>query len=205
MSGGRLRAVVFDLGKVLVDFDYGIAARKLAEQSEASANEIQTIIDQSPLLFRYESAEMNTPEFFAEVKKRIRFTGTFDEFAAAFADIFTEVPEMTRLHAELRERGLHTSVLSNTNEIAIAHVRKNFPFFAGFDDYVFSFEHAALKPHERIYRIAEQCSGTRGSEILFIDDKPENVSGAQQLGWQTICHRSADETIRRVREIVEDA
>jgi epoxide hydrolase-like predicted phosphatase len=200
-----VRAVVFDLGKVLVDFDYGIAARKLAQRSGASAADIQRIIDQSPLLFRYESAQMTTPEFFAEAKEQIRFTGTFDEFAAAFADIFTEIPEMTRLQAHLRDGGLHTSVLSNTNEIAIAHVRKNFPFFAGFADYVFSFEHAALKPDERIYRIAEQRSGVRGGEVLFIDDKPENVSGARQLGWQTICHQSADETIRRVREIMEVA
>lgn len=197
-----IRAVVFDLGKVLVDFDYGIAARKLAEQAQSSAADIQRLIDQSSLLFRYESAELSTAEFFDEIKKQIGFRGSFDEFAAAFADIFTEIPAMTKLHAELRGRGLHTSVLSNTNEIAIAHVRKNFPFFSGFADYVFSFEHAAMKPRERIYRIVEQRSGMSGSEVLFIDDKPENVAGAVRLGWQTICHRSADETIQQVREIV---
>ena len=200
-----IRAVVFDLGKVLVDFDYGIAARRLAEQSNASAVEIQRIIDQSPLLLRYESSEMTTSEFFAEVKKQIRFTGAFDEFAAAFADIFTEIPEMTRLSGELRDRGFHTSVLSNTNEIAISHVRRKFPFFSDFADYVLSFEQGALKPHERIYRILEKRSGMSGSEILFIDDKPENVSGALRLGWQTICHRSVGETRRRVREMVEAA
>jgi epoxide hydrolase-like predicted phosphatase len=197
-----IRAVVFDLGKVLVDFDYGIAARKLAEHSRVSVAGVRRAIDQSPLLFRYESAELTTPEFFAEVKEQIGFGGSFDEFAAAFADIFTEIPEMTRLHAELRGRGLHTSVLSNTNEIAIAHVRKNFPFFSGFADYVFSFEHAALKPHERIYEIAERRSGVQPGEILFIDDKPENVAVAARRGWQTICHTASEDTIRHVRDLV---
>ena len=195
-----VKAVVFDLGKVLVDFDYGIAARKLAEQSAAPAHDIQRIIDQSPLLFRYESAGMTTAEFFNEVTKQIVFRGTFEEFAAAFADIFTEIPEMTKLHAELRNRGLKTFILSNTNEIAIAHVRRNFPFFAHFTNYIFSFEHGVLKPHERIYELTEQRSGCEPGEILFIDDRPENVEGATRRGWQTICHSSPADTARRVRE-----
>jgi glucose-1-phosphatase len=190
----KIRAVVFDLGKVLVDFDYGIAARKLAENSAAPAAEIQAVIDQSPLLFRYECAQMTTREFFDEVRARIAYRGTFDEFAAAFADIFTEIPEMTRLHAELARSGLPTFVLSNTNEIAITHVRRNFPFFANFNDYIFSFEHGALKPQAAIYEVAEQRSGCRGAEILFLDDKPENVEAAAKRGWRTICHRSIAET-----------
>ena len=193
-----VKAVVFDLGKVLVDFDYGIAARKLAENSGKYTDEIKTVIDQSPLLFRYESAQMTTPQFFDEVRQRIGFQGGFGEFAAAFADIFTEIPEMTRLHAALRARGLSTFVLSNTNEIAVAHVRRNFPFFARFTDYVLSFEHGVLKPEPRIYEIAEEKSGVQGGEILFLDDKPENVAAAAQRGWQTICHRSCDESIAAV-------
>ena len=189
-----VKAVVFDLGKVLVDFDYGIAARKLAEQSKASVEEIRSIIDQSPLLFRYECAQMTTAEFFAQVRQQIGFRGGFEEFAAAFADIFTEMPEMTRLHAEVRTRGLPTFILSNTNEIAIAHVRRNFPFFADFTDHIFSYEEAVLKPRVRIYEITEQRTGCRAGEILFLDDKPENVEAAAKRGWQTICHRSAQES-----------
>ena len=198
----KVRAVVFDLGKVLVDFDYGIAARKLAEQSALSAGEIRSIIDQTPLLFRYESAQMTTEEFFREVQHDIGFRGSFAEFAAAFADIFTEIPAMTRLNAEVRQRGLSTFVLSNTNAIAISHVRRNFPFFADFNDYVFSFEQGVLKPHERIYQIVEQRSGCREREILFLDDKAENVEAGAGRGWQTICHTSPEKSIPLVRELI---
>ena len=198
----KINAVVFDLGKVLVDFDYGIAARRLATQSKSSATEIRELIDQSALLFRYEAAKMTTAEFFDEVRRQIGFAGSFEEFAAAFADIFTEIPEMTRLHSEVRSAGLATFVLSNTNEIAISHVRKNFPFFARFNDYIFSFEHGVLKPHERIYEIAEQRIGSWGPEILFLDDKPENVKAAVTRGWQTLCHKSPEESIATVRALI---
>jgi epoxide hydrolase-like predicted phosphatase len=196
------KVVVFDLGKVLVDFDYGIAARKLALQSSAPATEIRALIDQSPLLFRYERAGMTTQEFFEEVRQRIEFRGSFEEFAAAFADIFTEIPEMTRLHSELRARGLPTFVLSNTNEIAVRHVRRNFPFFAHFTDYIFSFEHAVLKPDPGIYEIVEQRSSCRGSEILFLDDKPENVERGHERGWQVICHQSNQSSITAVHNLM---
>jgi epoxide hydrolase-like predicted phosphatase len=200
-----VKAVVFDLGKVLVDFDYGIAARKLAEKSAKPANEIQSLIDQSPLLFRYESAQMTTQQFFDEVRGRIGFRGNFDGFAATFAGIFTEIPEMTRLNAEVRARGVPTFVLSNTNELAIGHVRRNFPFFANFTDYIFSFEHGVLKPAQRIYEIAEQRAGCRGGKILFLDDKPENVEAGASRGWQTICHQSSEESIAAVRALISRA
>jgi FMN phosphatase YigB (HAD superfamily) len=142
----KIKTVIFDLGKVLVDFDYGIAARELAKKSAAPAEEIQTLIDQSPLLFQYESAQMTTNEFFDEVRRRIAYTGDLAAFAAAFADIFTEIPPMIRLHRELRQRGLPLFILSNTNEIAVGHIRRNFPFFREFTRHVLSWEHGVLKP-----------------------------------------------------------
>ena len=199
----KVKAVIFDLGKVLVDFDYGIAARTLAAKSSASAEQVRAIIDQTPLLFRYESTQMTTREFFEEVRRRIGYRGNFDEFAASFGDIFTETPAMTALHAEIRARGLPTFILSNTNEIAVGHIRRNFPFFANFKDYVFSFEHGVLKPEDRIYEITEQRTGCRGGEILFLDDKPENVDAALQRGWRTICHHNAEESAALVKKLID--
>ena len=195
----KVRAVVFDLGKVLVDFDYGIAARNLALRSEASPEAIRSLLDQSPLLFRYERAELNGPQFFEQVRAQIDFKGTFEEFAAAFGDIFSEIPAMTRLHGELRQQGLPTFILSNTNDIAVGHIRRSFSFFLNFTGYILSYEHGVLKPEQQIYEIAEQKSECRGEEILFLDDKPENIESAARLGWRTICHRSPEESIRMVQ------
>ena len=54
------RAVVFDLGKVLLDFDYGRAARTLSVHSDVSATEFRAIVDQSPLLHRFETGLIST-------------------------------------------------------------------------------------------------------------------------------------------------
>ena len=60
-------AVIFDLGKVLLEFDYGIVSRRLAAHSGRDAEQIRGLLDQSPLLFRFESGQMTNDEFFREV------------------------------------------------------------------------------------------------------------------------------------------
>ena len=178
--------VVFDLGKVLVDFDYSIAGRRIAARSKMSSAEVQKYLDHSPLLYRYETGLMTRHEFFEEVRETTGFRGGLEEFAGFFADIFTEMPEMTALHAALRSKGIPTYIFSNTNDLAIEHIRRNFPFFAGFDGYIFSYEVRAMKPAVKIYEDLEEMSGKRGAEILYLDDRPENVEAGAARGWQVI-------------------
>lgn len=178
--------VVFDLGKVLVDFDYSIAGRRLAAKSKASPAEIQKFLDHSPLLYRYETGLMTRQEFYDEVRQVAGYSGDLDEFASFFADIFTEMPEMTTLHAALRSKGIRTYIFSNTNDMAIEHIRFAFPFFANFDGYIYSYEVGAMKPAARIYEALESMSGKRGAEVLYLDDRQENVDAGAARGWQTI-------------------
>src|SRR6266536_741380 len=134
-------AVIFDLGKVLLDFDYGIAGRRIAAHGATSADQVRDLIDHSPLLVRFETGQINREQFFAEVRATTGFRGTLDEFSEFFAAIFTPIEPMVHLHAELRARGLPTYIFSNTNELAVSHIRGNFPFFGRFNGYVLSCEH----------------------------------------------------------------
>jgi FMN phosphatase YigB (HAD superfamily) len=178
--------VVFDLGKVLVDFDYSIAGRRIAAQSNLSAAEVQNYLDHSPLLFRYETGLMNRQEFFETVRNHTSFRGNLVEFGSFFADIFTEMPEMTALHAGLRSKGIPTYIFSNTNDLAIEHIRRAFPFFANFDGYILSYEVGAMKPAAKIYEALEAMTGKRGAEIVYLDDRQENIDAGAARGWQTI-------------------
>jgi FMN phosphatase YigB (HAD superfamily) len=178
--------VVFDLGKVLVDFDYSIAGRRLAAQSDMSAEEVWQYLNQTPLLHRYESGLMTRHEFFAEVRQTTGFRGDIEEFGSFFADIFSEIPPMIALHADLRRTGIPTYIFSNTNDLAIEHIRRAFPFFADFDGYILSYEVRAMKPSAKIYDELETLSGKRGAEIVYLDDRQENVEAGAARGWQVI-------------------
>jgi 2-haloacid dehalogenase len=193
-------AVVFDLGKVLVDFDYNIAARKIASRGKVSAGEVQRFIDCSPLLFRYETGLMTKETFFSEVCAATGFCGEFDEFATHFGDIFSPIEPMIEWQGALRQKGIPTYIFSNTNELAIGHIRRSFPFFANFSGYILSYEHGAMKPTEKLYEVVERISGKSGDSILYLDDRAENIAAGAARNWQTILQESPEKTLQLVRQ-----
>jgi epoxide hydrolase-like predicted phosphatase len=194
------KAVVFDLGKVLLNFDYGIAIRKLQARCRISLEELNGLIDQSPLLYQYETALLTTEQFFAEIRSKSGYGGDFADFADVFGDIFIPIEPMVQLHAALRSQALPTYIFSNTNFLAVEHIRRRYSFFQDFDGHILSCEHGAMKPDEKLYQIVERYSGKQGSDLLYIDDRPENIATGSRLGWQTILHQSPEQTIAEVRK-----
>src|SRR5207249_2785909 len=93
------------------------------------------------------------------------YRGLQQEFEPAFSDIFSPIEPMIALQAELRSRKVPTFVLSNTNDLAVAHIRRTFPFFANFDGYILSCEQRVMKPHARIYELAETITGRQADQI----------------------------------------
>jgi FMN phosphatase YigB (HAD superfamily) len=186
--------IVFDLGKVLVDFDYSIAARRIAARSTQPPENLDTFLSSSPALIQFETGLITRQQFFDQVRNATGFLGDIREFGGMFADIFTEISPMITLHAELRRRGFKTYIFSNTNDLAIEHIRRNFPFFQKFDGYIFSYEIKAMKPDAPIYQALEQMTGKRDDEIIYIDDRAENIMGGAERGWRTILHETPEQT-----------
>ena len=193
------QAVVFDLGKVLLHFDYGIAAMKFQRRSRFSAEEVRKLIDQSPLLCALETNELSTGEFFAELCHATGFVGDLAEFSDIFCDVFSPIPPMIELHGRLRARGMPTYIFSNTNFLQMEFIREQYPFIADFDGYVLSCEQGVMKPDERIYEVVERVTGRRGDQLLYIDDRAENVATGKQRGWHVIHHTSPEMTLDAVR------
>jgi HAD superfamily hydrolase (TIGR01509 family) len=187
-------ALIFDLGKVLVDFDYTVAALKISARSSQPPKDLHAFLGSSPVLVEYESGRLTRRQFYEAIRDAIGFRGDLAEFAGFFADIFREIPPMIALHAELRRRGWPAYIFSNTNDLAIEHVRRNFPFFKNFDGYILSYEVHSLKPQPEIYAAVETLTGRRGADLVYLDDRPENIHAGAARGWRTILHESPEKT-----------
>ena len=195
------KAVVFDLGKVLVDFDYSIAAQRIAARGTMTIQEIAQHIKQSCLFVEYELGAMTTQQFYAEICRVTGFRASLAEFSECFADIFVLIEPMARLQATLRQRGLPAYIFSNTNELAAEHIRRTFPFYANFDGYILSYQHGAMKPDARLYEVVERQSAHRGAEILYLDDRPENVAAGAARGWQVILHETPENSRAAIQKL----
>ena len=188
------KTIIFDLGKVLVDFDYTIAARQIAERSNLQVDIVTFFTEQTPLLLRYELGQVTTQQFFDATRAACGYRGTLDEFSLSFSDIFTPIEPMLKLHAALREKRFPCYIFSNTNELATRHISRRFPFFSNFDGYILSYEHGAMKPDAKLYEVVEQVTERRGQEVIYFDDRPENVAAGAERGWQAVLHESPDKT-----------
>lgn len=195
------KAVVFDLGKVLMDFDYGTIVRRMLPRVRMTGPEIVQFLSQSPLFAQYETGLLTTQQFFDEICHLTGFRGNLAEFGKSFADIFVEIGPMVRLQATLRREGLPTYIFSNTNQLHADHIRRSFPFFDNFDGYILSYEHGAMKPDARLYEVVERKTGRRGADLLYLDDRPENIAAGAARGWQVILQETPEKTLAAVRTL----
>jgi HAD superfamily hydrolase (TIGR01509 family) len=188
------QVVVFDLGKVLLEFDFGIVAPKIAARGKINSSLVQKLIDQSPLLFRFETGLMTKEEFYAAICAETGFVGSLEEFSDLFGNIFEPMLPMIELHRSLRKRGIPTYIFSNTNDLAILHIQRHYPFFKDFDGYIFSYEHGAMKPDAKLYEVVERETQRRGPQIIYIDDRAENIAAGAARGWQVILQETTEKT-----------
>ena len=105
------------------------------------------------------------------------------------------------IHPALRQQGFPTYIFSNTNELAIRHIRLNFPFFSTFKGHILSYEHAAMKPEAKFYEVVECHSGHHAAEILYLDDRPENIEAGSKRGWQVILQETPEKTRSMIRKL----
>jgi len=196
------KAVLFDLGKVLVDFDWTLAARRIAPKCGLSIPGLLGKVLRSPLLHRYERGLITTRQFFNEFQQLLGYADGFEAFAADFSDIFTGIPEMIALHGRIHQTGIPTFIFSNTNELAVQHIRAHFPFFKDFQGYLLSYELKVMKPEPGIYEAAERLSGLAGPDLLYIDDLEVNTAAGAARRWRVITHVSPQATIAEVERML---
>ncbi|MCE0521941.1 MAG: HAD family phosphatase [Methylacidiphilales bacterium] len=182
----KISAVCFDLGKVLLHFDWKIMLERIAEKSPLSPDEILQLLKTDPQAVVYETGNVTSAKFFTHLKKRLRYKGTARELRAAFSDIFTPLTEHIALAALLAPH-YPLAIISNTNEAHIVHAEATYSFFSLFPVRIYSHQIKAMKPERAIYQAAlAGLGGIDPLEALFIDDLEANILGAVQLGWQTI-------------------
>ena len=190
LTSPNIRAVIFDLGRVLVPFDFDRFYDPLAALSKINTEEVRRRIAATGLMPRFESG-LEEPEAFARgICEILGLHLTVEEFAPIWFAVFLPealIPEEMLIQLRQRYRLL---LLSNTNVLHFAGLMKNYPVLHHFDHYVLSHEIKAMKPDEAIYRRAVELAQCPAGECLFIDDLPENVAGAQRAGLQAVLFRS---------------
>ena len=186
MSERKFSAIVFDLGNVLIPFDYSKAINRLNQIDEGLGNRFYDFFKSNYNLHReFESGKISEKEF---IKKMLSIVDhKIDEmtFCKYYADIFSLNEDVISL-LPLLKKNYKLFLLSNTDSIHKKYGWEKYDFLKYFDKLILSFEVGAVKPEEKIYREVEKVSGFSSGEHIFIDDITEYVDGAKNVGWDAV-------------------
>lgn len=176
-----IRAFLFDIGNVLLKFDFSIAINKIAEKSEFhDPVDVVARIDQ--LKSGYEDGQIDRATFVRSAIDALRYHGTEKEFVDAWAQIFEPNEPMVALLDRLHGR-FPLYLLSNTNDIHCDYFLNAYSFFRLFDAGIYSHEVHASKPDRAIYEITVRHLGIEPATTFFIDDLLPNIEAARAFGF----------------------
>jgi len=179
-------AVVSDLGNVLLFFDNTIFFRRMAASTARTVEEIRRVTeDNTALLARFECGRMSPREFYEYARGLFDARATFEEFFAAYTDVFVPNPPAIEALRRLKP-GRRMALLSNTDVRRWTFIKSRFPEILFFDAYALSFDAEVMKPDPAIYRRALAGVGVEPERAVFIDDLAENVEEARRLGMAGI-------------------
>jgi len=196
-----ISTIISDLGKVVLWFDNTIFYRKMTVFSPRSVDEMRAIVHGSfEFIELFDEGALTPREFYERAVALLGVRLSYDEFVAAYVDVFSPNRPVIELYKKLKGR-YKLILLSNTDPLRFGFVRERFPDIFFFDDYVLSYEVKALKPGPKIYKEALSRAAAPSASCVFVDDMEENIAGAAALGIPTIHYRSDTDLERELRSL----
>ena len=196
----KIQAILFDLGKVLVDFNFETGIQALHGACSISRNRLEEVLWDENWIRRYERGEISTQEFYAYLCETADLRMDLAGFRRTWSSVFMPgVIVSDRLLQTLRQN-YPLILVSNTNEVHIDFVRANYRFLDYFDHHVLSYEVGSLKPEPEIFQRAIDVSGHSADALFFTDDREENISAAREFGMHAHQFRTEPHLIEALQQ-----
>ncbi len=182
MENKNTDLIIFDLGRVLIDFDFRRVIRRLRLHSALSEKQIHDFFIGTPLWDAFERGRFSPEVFFKELSRELGLKKIdFAAFTEVWNNIFTEKHDTVALLRQLKNH-YRTAILSNVNEMHWMHVKRRHSFIEWFDYPVASYAVGLRKPEAAIFRYILQLAGVAPCRAVFIDDLETHVLAARSLG-----------------------
>jgi putative hydrolase of the HAD superfamily len=195
--------IIFDLGRVLVDFDFRKVVRKLTRYSSLTEKQVYRYFLQTPLWDAFERGTLGPKDFFQQLTKDLHLQNLeFEEFTPLWNNIFTEKHDTVSILQRLRRR-YRIALLSNVNIMHWNHILETYDFMQWFDYSIASFAVGQRKPDFDIYQTTLHAARVAPSQAIFIDDVKTHVLAARALGMRAHQFVNARQLIKDLDGILE--
>ena len=178
----KIEAILFDLGKVLIDFNFETGVQALHSACSISRERFEQVLWDEAWIRRYERGEISTGEFHSYLCETAALNMDLSGFRKVWSSVF--LPDLLVSEGLLAtlKRKYPLILVSNTNEAHFEFIRSRYRVVDYFDEHVLSYEVGSLKPDRKIFEYAIRVSGFRPEALFFTDDREENILMARELG-----------------------
>jgi glucose-1-phosphatase len=194
LSPGMADALLFDLGRVVIDIDFDRALACWAGHAGCEPAQLVGRIARDEIYQRHETGTIDDAEFFASLRASLGIDLSDAEFLEGWNAIFAG--EMPGIGSLLTRAGARVPLyaFSNTNS---AHVRHFSQAYAGvlghFREIFLSSAIGLRKPDAAAYDHVVRAIGVPAERIVFFDDLAENIEGARARGLTAVHVTSPDD------------
>ena len=194
LAPGSADALLFDLGRVVLDIDFTKTLACWAGHAGCLATDIAARFVHDDIYKRHERGEISDEAFFAALRGLLKLDLSDAQFLEGWNALFAgEMPGIAVLLARARQR-LPLYAFSNTNRAHVAHFSKQHADLMGNFRKIFLSSSIGLrKPDPEAYRHVIAAIGAPAQRIVFFDDLIENIEGARACGLTAVHVTSADD------------
>jgi HAD superfamily hydrolase (TIGR01509 family) len=196
----KRRAIIFDIGRVLVRLDIAGAMGGLAGMISLTPQETWAAIEHDPRWRDWQEGRMSPRDWQLHICRRLGVNLTFEQFSDIWNRVLDPTPLLDGAFLESLSKRYCLAVLSNTDPIHVAELEQRFDFFRFFKHRIYSCVVGASKPSPLIFRAALQACKTTADNAIYIDDIPVYVEAARQLGMTGIVFQSPEQLIADLEE-----
>lgn len=190
---GKLRAIIFDIGRVLIRVDLGRSMKGLATGTSLSPAELWSAIEKDPRWRDWQEGRVTPRDWHLHLAKKLGDRLTFEQFTEAWNAALDPTPILPQSMLEGLAGKYRLALLSNTDPIHVAHIEKTYAFVKLFPARIYSCAVGASKPDPLIFREALRALKAEAKEALFIDDIEAYVQAARGLGMAGIQFQSPEQ------------
>lgn len=193
-----LRAIIFDIGRVLVRVDIRRAQLGLTKGLSLTPEELWSAIEKDPHWSDWQEGRMTARDWHLNLSKRLGISLNFGQFSQVWNSALDPSPIHPDSLFELLSRSHRLGLLSNTDPIHVAHLESTYSFFRYFPRPVriYSCSVGASKPDPLIFHEALRACKIGADQAVYVDDIPAYVDAARSLGCTGIHFRSPEQLQR---------
>ena len=197
LSPGDAEALLFDLGRVVLDIDFSRTLQRWADHAGCQPAQLAKRFLRDELYRRHEKGEISDVAFFASLRSSLGIELSDTQFIEGWNAIFVgEIPGIHQLLSRAAWR-LPLYAFSNTNAPHVAYFSARYAEVLGHFRKIFLSSTIGLrKPDAAAYDHVVQAIGVPAERIVFFDDLDENIEGARQRGLKAVLVTSTDDVAR---------